>query len=194
MIRADLAGGVVGRACIWVYEALVWARVQHLLPFSAIPANATGLMFGKAVQQGLGIWASVLGTLTHFGFAIVWGAGFAAIWPWFRQRGWEATSLALLFALVLWVVMHGAIMIAGHEYLNYLDPNVVIGGVMSHRFLRCRSRWWCVLCCQRRAIDACKVARCGNGLHRHEQHFALGKHSSEGSRTHPRQVYVYQAC
>ena len=73
IIRAGLAGGVVGGACIWVYEALVWARVQHLLPFSAIQANATRLMFGKAVQQGLGIWASVLGTLTHFGFAIVWG-------------------------------------------------------------------------------------------------------------------------
>ncbi len=55
MIRAGLAGGVVGGACIWVYEALVWARLQHLLPFSAIPANATGLMFAKAVQQGLGI-------------------------------------------------------------------------------------------------------------------------------------------
>ena len=134
MIRAGLAGGVVGGACIWVYEALVWARVQHLLPFSAIPANATGLMFGKAVQQGLGTWASVLGTLTHLGFAIVWGAGFAAIWRWFRQRGWEPTTLALPFALVLWVAMHSAIMIAGHEHPNYLDPKVVIGGVMSHLF------------------------------------------------------------
>lgn len=42
--------------------------------------------------------------------------------------------MALLFALVLWVVMHGAIMIAGHEHPNYLDPNVVIGGVMSYLF------------------------------------------------------------
>ena len=134
IVRAGLAGGVVGGAHIWVYEAVVWVGIQHLLPLAAIPANATGLMFGKAVKQGLGIWASVLGTLTHFGFAMVWGTGFAAIWPWFRQRGWEATTLALPFALALWVVMHGAIMIAGQQHPNYLDPNVFIGGVMSHLF------------------------------------------------------------
>jgi len=133
-VRAGLAGGVVGGACIWVYEAVVWAGVQHLLPLAAIPANATGLMFGKAVQQELGIWASVLGTLTHFGFAAGWGVGFAAIWPWFLRRDWEATALALPFAVVLWVVMHCAIIIAGHEHPNYLDPNVITGGVMSHLF------------------------------------------------------------
>ncbi|WP_353226471.1 hypothetical protein [Novosphingobium sp.] len=134
IVRAGLAGGLAGGACIWVYEAVVWAGVQHLLPLAAIPANATGLMFGKTVQQGLGIWASVLGTLTHFGFAVVWGIGFAAIWPPFARRGWEATTLALPFALVLWVVMHAAITLAGHEHPNYLDPNVMIGGVMSHLF------------------------------------------------------------
>lgn len=133
-VRAGVAGGLLGGACIWVYEAVVWAGVQHLLPLAAIPANATGLMFGKPVQQGLGIWASVLGTMTHFGFAAIWGVGFAAIWPWFRQRGWEATTLALPFAALLWVVMHAAIVLAGHEHPNYFDPNVIIGGVMSHLF------------------------------------------------------------
>ncbi len=134
VLRAGLTGGLAGGACIWVYEAIVWAGVQHLLPLAAIPANAVGLMLGKAVQQSLGPWASVLGTLTHFGFALIWGVGFATIWPWFRKRGWEATALALPFAAVLWVVMHVAIAIAGHEHPNYLDPNVVIGGVMSHLF------------------------------------------------------------
>jgi len=76
----------------------------------------------------------VLGTMTHFGFAAIWGVGFAAIWPWFRQRGWEATTLALPFAALLWVVMHAAIVLAGHEHPNYFDPNVIIGGVMSHLF------------------------------------------------------------
>ena len=132
--RAGLAGGLVGGACIWVYEAVVWAGVQHLLPLAAIPANATGLMLGKAVQHSLGPWASVLGTVTHFGFAMVWGLGFAAIWPRFARRGWEATALALPFAVVLWVVMHGAILIAGHEHPDYGDPAVIIGGVMSHLF------------------------------------------------------------
>ena len=133
-VRAGLTGGLVGGACIWVYEAVVWAGVQHTLPLAAIPANATGLMLGKAVQHGFGIWASVLGALTHFGFAMIWGVGFAAVWPWFRRRGWEASALALPFAAILWVVMHAAIVIAGHEHPDYSDPNVVIGGVMSHLF------------------------------------------------------------
>ena len=134
IIRAGLSGGLVGGACIWVYEAVVWAGVQHLLPLAAIPANATGLMFGKAVQHALGIWANVIGTTTHFGFAGAWGIGFAVIWPWFARRGWEASTLALPFAVVLWVVMHAAITLAGHEHPDYLDPNVVIGGVTSHLF------------------------------------------------------------
>lgn len=133
-IRAGLVGGLVGGAAIWVYEAVVWAGIQHLMPITAIPANAAGLTFGKAAQAALGLWASLLGTLMHFGFACVWGAFFAAIWPWFQKRGWEATTLALPFAAVLWVVMHGAIALAGHEHPNYLDPAVVIGGVMSHLF------------------------------------------------------------
>ena len=134
VIRAGLTGGLVGGACIWVYEAVVWAGVQQLMPIAAIPANATGLMFGKAVQHDLGFWASVFGTCTHFGFAAVWGVGFAAIWPWFRRRGWEATALALPFAVALWVVMHAAISLAGHEHPDYHDANVIIGGIMSHLF------------------------------------------------------------
>lgn len=133
-VRAGLTGGLVGGACIWVYEAVVWAGVQHTLPLAAIPANATGLMLGKAVQQALGLWASVLGTLIHFGFAMIWGVGFAALWPWFSRKGWEATTLALPFAVALWVVMNGAIILTGHQHPNYLDPNVIIGGVMSHLF------------------------------------------------------------
>lgn len=133
-LGVGIAGGLVGGATIWLYEAIVWVGVQHLLPLSAIPANAIGLMLGKATQQALGVWASVLGTLTHFGFACIWGVAFAVIWPWFRRRGWEATTLALPFALLAWLVMHGAIVMAGHEHPDYADPAVVIGGVMSHLF------------------------------------------------------------
>lgn len=105
-----------------------------MLPLATIPANATGLVFGRAFQQALGLWATLLGTCIHFAFAGLWGVGFAAVWPWFRARGWEASMLALPFAAVLWGVMHGAIALAGHEHPDYLDPNVVIGGVMSHLF------------------------------------------------------------
>lgn len=40
--------------------------------------------------------------------------------------------MALGYAIVAWIVMHVAIVVAGHEHPNYLDPVVVIGGFMSH--------------------------------------------------------------
>jgi hypothetical protein len=133
-MRAGLIGGLIGGACIWVYEAVVWAGVQHLLPLAAIPANAVGLSLGHGVQAALGIWASVLGIGLHFGFAALWGVGFAAIWPRAQRAGIEATALALPFAALVWVVMHAAIVLAGHEHPNYADPVVIIGGIMSHLF------------------------------------------------------------
>lgn len=133
-MRADIVGGLCGGVVIWIYEAIVWAGIQHQMPVTAIPANAVGLTFGKAAQSALGGWAGVPGTAMHFGFACLWGMIFAALWPAFRRRGWEATALALPFAVVLWVVMHVAIALAGHQHPDYLDPNVVIGGIMSHLF------------------------------------------------------------
>ena len=53
-LRAGLVGGLIGGAAIWGYEACVWAGWQHLLPLSAIPANAVGLTLGKAAQMRLG--------------------------------------------------------------------------------------------------------------------------------------------
>jgi hypothetical protein len=140
-VRAGVAGGLLGGACIWAYEAAVWAGVQNVLPLAAIPANATGLMLGKAAQQGLGFWASVLGTTIHFAFAAAWGVVFAAIWPWFQRRNCEATALALPFAVVLWVVMHAAIALTGHQHPDYRNPDVVIGGVMSHLFFAVPLAW-----------------------------------------------------
>lgn len=133
-IRAGLAGGLLGGCVIWLYEAAVWVGVQHLMPLAGIPRNAVGLVFGRGIQQGLGMWAYPLGAAIHFGFAMAWGAVFALVWPWFRRRGWEASLLAMPFAVVLWVAMHLAIALAGHEHPDYLDPNVVIGGILSHLF------------------------------------------------------------
>ena len=59
---------------------------------------------------------------------------FALIWPFFRRRGFEATLVALFYAVAAWVVMHVAIAIASSNHPNYLDPNVTIGGFMSHFF------------------------------------------------------------
>jgi hypothetical protein len=133
-IRAGLIGGFVGGVSIWIYEAIVWVGVQRLMPLGGIPRNATGLVFGRAVQESLGGLAYIVGTGIHFFFCFAWGVLFAFLWPYFRQRGYEATLVALFFAVILWIVMHGAIAVVSSDHPNYLDPNVVIGGFMSHLF------------------------------------------------------------
>jgi hypothetical protein len=134
MIRAGLVGGLAGGIIIWIYEAIVWVGIQNLMPLAGIPRNATGLVFGKAFQEAIGGWAYLIGTSIHFIFALFWGVIFAFVWPWFRKRNWEATLAALGFAIVLWIVMHVAIDVAGDDHPDYLDPVVVIGGFMSHFF------------------------------------------------------------
>lgn len=131
-LRAGVAGGLTGAVIIWIYEALVWVGAQHLMPLAGIPRNATGLVFGKEVQEAIGIWAYIVGTGIHFVFATGWGVLFAAIWPYFRRRGYEATFVALFYAIVAWIVMHVAISIASDNHPNYYDPAVIIGGFMSH--------------------------------------------------------------
>lgn len=133
-VHAGLVGGVVGGVAIWLYEALVWAGVQKLMPLVNIPKNAVGLVFGQATQASLGKTAYLLGTAIHFGFAMVWGVIFALLWPIFRQRHVEATLAALLFAPLLWVVMHIAITAMSHEHPDYTDVRVIMGGIMSHLF------------------------------------------------------------
>ncbi len=132
--RAGLLGGLVGGVSIWIYEAIVWVGVQRLMPLAGIPRNATGLVFGKEVQDSLGALAYVLGTGIHFFFCFAWGVLFAFLWPYFRQRGYEATLAALFYAVIIWVVMHAAIALVSNDHPNYLDPNVIIGGFMSHLF------------------------------------------------------------
>lgn len=133
-VSAGLLGGLVGAGTIWVYEALVWVGVQRLLPLAGIPRNAVGLVFGRGVQDGLGWLAYPLGTAIHLAFALAWGVLFAVVWPAFRRRGVEATLVALFYAVAAWIVMHLAISVASSTHPDYLDPNVVIGGFLSHIF------------------------------------------------------------
>lgn len=132
--NAGLVGGLLGGVIIWVYEAIVWVGVQGLMPLAGIPRNAVGLVFGKAVQADMGAFSYLLGVGIHFAFAMAWGVLLALVWPRLHRRGWEATLVALLFAPLLWIAMHVAIAIAGDDHPNYLDPAVVIGGIMSHLF------------------------------------------------------------
>ena len=68
-IRTGLLGGLVGGVVIWIYEALIWVGVQHLMPMAGIPRNATGLVFGKQMQESLGD-AAYVSTGIHFFFAL----------------------------------------------------------------------------------------------------------------------------
>jgi hypothetical protein len=133
-IRIGMVGGLIGGVVIWIYEAIVWVGVQHLLPLAGIPRNATGLVFGKGVQESLGAGAYVLGTGIHFFFALIWGGLFALIWPSLHRRGYEVTLAAMFYAVIIWIVMHALISVATNDHPNYFDPNVVIGGFMSHLF------------------------------------------------------------
>ena len=133
-VRAGAIGGLVGGVTIWLYEALVWVGAQHLMPLAGIARNATGLVFGKDVQESLGWVAYVVGTGIHFLFSVAWGVLFAWMWPHFRRRGYEATLVGLFYAVFAWIVMHAAIMVASTTHPNYYDPAVIIGGFMSHFF------------------------------------------------------------
>jgi hypothetical protein len=133
-LRAGLIGGLVGGVVVWVYEALVWVGAQHQMPLEGILRNATGLVFGPHAQQSLGALAYVIGVGIHFFFSIAWGVLFAQIWPYFRERGYEATFVALFYAVIAWIVMHLAIVLVSDSHPNYTDPVVIIGGFMSHFF------------------------------------------------------------
>jgi len=134
VVRAGLAGGLLGGVCIWAYEAVVWVGWQHLMPVASIPANAVGLVFGPGVRLRLGPAAYVVGTLIHFGFAMAWGVPFALAWARLARRGFEATLLALPYAVLAWIIMHAAIALVSDTHPDYLDPAIVIGGCMSHFF------------------------------------------------------------
>lgn len=132
--RAGVIAGLAGGVIIWIYEAVVWVGAQHLMPLAGIPRNATGLVFGRHVQESLGWLAYLVGTGIHFFFSVAWGVLFAWIWPYFRKRGYEATLVALFYAVIAWVAMHAAIMVASDSHPDYFDPVVIIGGFMSHFF------------------------------------------------------------
>lgn len=133
-VTAGLLGGLAGGVIVWIYEAVVWVGIQHTLTLPGMLSNAVGLVFGKAMQASLGLLAYPLGTGIHFFFSLAWGVLFSFAWPWFRRRGYEATFVALLYAVFAWIVMHAAIAAVSTSHPDYLDPTVVIGGFLSHFF------------------------------------------------------------
>ncbi len=96
IVSAGLLGGLVGGVSIWIYEAIVWVGVTRLMPLAGIPRNATGLVFGKEVQDSLGPFAYILGKGIHFFFCFAWAALFAYLGPIcgsgvMRRRSWPCS-------------------------------------------------------------------------------------------------------
>ncbi len=133
-VRAGVLGGLAGGVSIWIYEAIVWVGVQRMIPLDQIPRSAIGPVLGRAARDSPGALAYILGTGMHFFLCFAWGVLFAFLWPYFRQRGYEATLVGLFFAVFLWIVAHSAIALISSDHSNFLDPNVVIGGIMAHFF------------------------------------------------------------
>ena len=134
-VKIGALAGLIGGVSIWLYEIVVWVNVQHIMQLSSLAQNAVGLVFGNPMKSQLGFAvASALGAAIHFGFAMSWGVLFAFIWPFFRKRGYEATLVALFYAVFAWIAMHLAIMVAGPDHPNYGDPTVILSGFMSHFF------------------------------------------------------------
>ena len=81
-------GGVVGGACIWIYEASVWVWAQHQMPLIGIPGNATGLAFGKGVA-GAGLILLFVEDCNSLFLLRCVGRSFRGVWPYFRRRRYE---------------------------------------------------------------------------------------------------------
>ena len=123
IVRAGLLGGLVGGLVIWIYEAIVWVGVQHLMPMAGIPRQCDG---PGPRQGGPGFTGSAglhcrhrnplllcarLGRAVRFRLAV------------FPPPRLEATLVALFFAVILWIVMHVAIAIVSNNHPDYLDPS-----------------------------------------------------------------------
>ncbi len=99
-VRAGVLGGLAGGVSIWIYEAIVWVGVQRMIPLDQIPRSAIGPVLGRAARDSPGALAYILGTGMHFFLCFAWGVLFAFLWPYFRQRGYEATLVVSVLCRV----------------------------------------------------------------------------------------------
>ena len=133
LLRAGLLGGLAGGLGIWLYELVVWVHFLHLTDVPGMLDGAAVLSFGAGIRR-LGAWSAALGVAIHFVTALIWGIGFAWLWPALRRRHIEATLGALFYGLFAWVVMHNVLLAlfspAPPSYTTYS----VLNGLVSHTF------------------------------------------------------------
>jgi hypothetical protein len=132
-LRAGVAGGVVGAVTSWLYELIVWVRLLHLTSAYGIAENTAVLSFGTGIRS-LGAAAFALGVGIHFLTAVIWGIGFALIWPALRARSIEATLAALCYGIFAWVVMHNVVLALFSPAPPTYTVYSVLNGLMAHTF------------------------------------------------------------
>ena len=118
-------GGLVGGVTIWIYGGRWWGL--NAMPLAGIRARH-GLVLGATCRRRslMAMFSAPSSTSSRGGVGVL----FAYSWPYFRR----AVKPGLPFAMIAWIVMHIAIMVASDNHPNYYDPNVIIGGFMSHFF------------------------------------------------------------
>ncbi len=133
VLRAGLIGGLVGGVGIWLYELVVWVHLLHLTDIAGMLDGAAVLSFGTGIRK-LGALSALLGVGIHFLTAMLWGVGFACLWPSLRARGIEATLAALCYGILAWIIMHNVLLAlfspAPPTYTTYS----VLNGFVSHTF------------------------------------------------------------
>jgi hypothetical protein len=132
-LRAGVAGGLVGAVTSWLYELIVWVRLLHLTSVYGIAENTAVLSFGTGIRR-LGAAAFALGVGIHFLTAVIWGIGFALIWPALRARAIEATLAALCYGILAWVVMHNVVLALFSPAPPTYTVYSVLNGLMAHTF------------------------------------------------------------
>ncbi len=133
MVRAGLIGGVVAALTSWLYELIVWVGLLHLTSPYGIAENTAVLSFGPGIRS-LGAGAFALGVAIHFLVAVLWGLGFALVWPALRARSIEATLAALFYGVIAWVVMHNVVLALFSPAPPTYTVYSVINGLMAHTF------------------------------------------------------------
>ncbi len=133
MLRAGIAGGLVGAVTSWLYELVVWVHFLHLTTVPGIAENTAVLSFGPGIRT-LGGAALALGVAIHFLTAVIWGALFAFIWPLLKARSIEATLAALCYGIFAWVVMHNVVLALFSPAPPHYTVYSVINGLMAHTF------------------------------------------------------------
>jgi hypothetical protein len=133
LLRAGLIGGFVGGVGIWLYELVVWVNLLHLTDFSGMLDGAAVLSFGAGIRR-LGTFAVVLGVTIHFVTALVWGVGFAYLWPVLKARGIEATLGALFYGIFAWIIMHNVLLALFAPSPPVYTTYSVLNGFVSHTF------------------------------------------------------------